>query len=633
MKLTKYFLLSVALLSLTACAKKEDVKMPDAVAIEVGAQKVSDSKEVKQEISFSALVTPEEEAQIVAKANGTVQGAGFKVGDKVKIGDQLLKIDDVDKANQGSGTFNANAVKQAQLAAQQAYANLALARTNYQNILLSADKDLKQAEIAKDQASSGKNNTNSITSESMKSAQLAYETAKAAAEQARLNLENQKNILGQQGDDSMTNAETSANTVANTCDSIIAGINNITSLDEDKSVDLSYETILGVLDTQTLTNARLSYNKARQANDEYKTKTFATDNERLNFVSDLAQKTKRLTDDTKLLFAKTITSATLPLSSLAGTSLTSLQSQVGTYQAQASAAIGQINGAKQSLQNTGLSKNSTLDNLTKVYELAQKQVESASQNLNNLNANTNSQKDQAGFGADSAANQYENAKIKIGSQMSVSKSQMDMASIQYQNALVTLESLYDSHLAISPIAGTITKKMVDNGSTVSAGQLLAVVARTEKLKIQFYVDQENLAYLKQGQSVSVRKSDGQILSGKVWSFSMQADAQTRRFQVEVRLDKDDNQLIAGTVVDVILPIVKKVKDAKNIILPLSAVEIGQNQNFIMIIEGDKAKKMPVEVVKVEGEAVEVKVDLPGDVQIIIDGNKLLEEGDLVKIKN
>jgi RND family efflux transporter MFP subunit len=195
-----------------------------------------------------------------------------------------------------------------------------------------------------------------------------------------------------------------------------------------------------------------------------------------------------------------------------------------------------------------------------------------------------------------------------------------------------LESLYDSHLAISPITGTVMKKMVENGSTVSAGQLLAVVARTEKLKIQFFVDQENLAYLRQGQTVQIRKSDGQSIAGKVWSFSTQADAQTRRFQVEVRLDKDDNQLISGTVVDVVLPIIKKAKDQKNIILPLSAVEIGQNQNFIMIVEGDKAKKVPAEIVKVEGEAVEIKVDLSNDKLIVIDGSKLLEEGDLIKIK-
>ena len=82
----------------------------------------------------------------------------------------------------------------------------------------------------------------------------------------------------------------------------------------------------------------------------------------------------------------------------------------------------------------------------------------------------------------------------------------------------------------------------------------------------------------------------------------------------------------GTIVNIVIFIEKK-SDAKNIILPLSAIEIGQNDTKIFTVENGQAKTVPVTIVKIQGETAEIKTDLPDTAIVITDGNKLIQEGD------
>lgn len=627
--------LLISSIALSGCGKKEEtVDSGKKEATPVETRTVSASHELKEKLEYPAMVIPEEEAQIVAKTGGTAQDVKFKLGDKVSVGDLLAKIDDADKNNAvGKFNFNSSQINQAKLAVEQAYSNLNMARTSYQNLIFSNEKDLQQAEIAKNQALKSKDNTGSITSEGLKSAELAYETAKTAAEQAKINLDNHKKISGQSSQDAGDNADTAATAAADACDSIITGINNILELGDFDRSSLSYKNNLGVLDLSTLSKARTDYALAKSLNDQYKSSQFANIQDKINLVAQLVEKTKNLSDSAKNLLSKTMTSTILPQTSNTGISLTSLQNAASSYQAQANGAIAQANSAKQAIANISLSNDSTLKALEKNYELAKKQEASAAQNLNNIKAGNSNQNDQVGFGADSASNQYDNLKIKLGTQLNIAKSQADMAEIQYQNAVTALNGLYDNHLAISPISGTITKKNVENGSTVSAGQILAIVSKTENIKIQFFIDQESLSFIEAGLPVIFKDSDNNEYPGKITSFTSQADAATKRFLVEAKPDQTDLKIFTtGTVINVVVPITKSSDKKELIILPLSAIEIGQNGNLLTIISEGVAKKIKVEIAKVEGEYAQIKAGLPEETEIIIDGNKDIKDGESVITK-
>jgi RND family efflux transporter MFP subunit len=601
---------------------------------EVKSQKVSASKSVRQTVEYPAMVSSEQEAKIVAKTSGTAKGVRFNVGDRVSMGQEIFRIDDINSGSNSSSGFNASQIKQASIGTEQAAAAFNLAQKNYDSLLLSSQRDLAQAEIGKEQSDTGRSNLSVTASESLKSAQLAYDSAKIAREQAKNNLDSRKSISGQSSVDTNTNSSNSADSAAAACGTIITSINNIASLDEANSPGISYKNNLGVLDFNTITNAKNAYLDANTEYRSFLTANFSSTNEKIDVVILLAQKTKKLADAAKLLFDKTISSDALPQSSSLGASLSGLQAAVSGYQVQASGALSQANGAKQALVNIKLGNDATLDTMQKAYELAVKQEASAKQNLDNLKVGNKSQLDNAGYGVDSAVNQFEATKIRINSQLSVSKSQLDIARLSYNNALISLQGLFDIHKAVSPIDGIITRKFVDEADTVSPGQVLATVSQSDKVKLELYVNQEDLAFLLLGQGATIKDNNGKAYEAIVSGITPAADSVTKRFLVEVKPKINNPKIFAiGTIMNVTAAYDKKPSNTKNIILPLTAVEIGQNANNIMILDNGKVKKAAVEIVKVQGEAVEVKTGLSPDTEIIVDGNKIVEEGEEVKIKN
>lgn len=630
-KFSLLFLLLLLPLLLSACGKKpvEETVAPQAVSVQ--ARSVAASREIKQELSYPAIVSASTEAKLIAKSSGTLSGADFASGDQVVIGQNLAKIDEIGSNGFNAGGVNSNQVRQAIIAVEQAQASYQLARSNYENLLLSSVKDLRQAEIARDQAAKGESNLGLTVSENMKSAELAYETSKIAAEQARLTLVNREKQMVQGSSDAKDNAELSAISAANTANSVLSGINSLTGFNDNNVVSIAYRSNLGALESDAYSRADNAYQAAQAAYEQYMSQSFDNIELRVTAVTTMVEKVKALADASKYLFDKSIPSSSLPQSAPAGVSLSGLQSSAAGYQSQLNTILAQLRGAKQALANVSLNNDGTLDTLRQAYELAKKQEASAAQNLSNLKAGNTSQQDQAGFSVNLAQNQYENLKVKIDSQIMAAKTQMDTAQLQYNNASVALQSLYDVHSLVSPIAGTVTQKLAANGDTVSAGQLLAVVSQMDSLKVKFFVESEHILEMKLGTPVTVKGSDDKVYPGLIAAVSAQADTTTKRFQVEVQLDGAEKPLL-GTVVSVNISLAKSVSAGDgSVIVPLSALEIGQNGNYLFIIDNGQAKKIAAELKAVLGEMAQIKIEANDETLIIIGGNKFLRDGDNVAI--
>ncbi len=619
-------------LGLSACGRKDKTEVTQApLPVEVVGQTVGASQSITQSLEYPGIVVAESEATIIAKASGNLTAANFKIGDQVVLGQELAKIDDVSSAIFNSSNYNASQIKQAKNAVSQAESAYNLAKSSYNNLLISSVKDLRSAEISRDQAAKGQSNLDITTTESIKSAELAFETSKIAAEQARLTLENREKLSIQTDADTKTNALNTVSLAVSTAGSVLTNINNVTALDDNNTVSIAYRSNLGALDSSAYSATKQSYQTAKDLYTDYSKKTFANLDERLKAALGVVEAVKKLADDTKNLFDKTITSTALPQTSMSGASLTSLQTAASGYQAQMASALSQINGASQSLASVSLNNSSLLDSLRQAYDLAKQQQASAEQALNNLKAGNTSQKDAANFAYNLAQNQYDNLKVKIESQILGAKTQMETAAIQYNNAVTALQSLYDAHSVIAPLSGTITKVFIDNGETVSAGQPVLTISQTENIKVQFYVEADNSLAIKPGLAVKVLADNNNSYDGIVAAVSPQADAITRRFLVEVKLEKNDN-LFLGTVVTVKLNLIKTAGGSGLIIVPLAAVNISQNGNYIFVVENSVAKKMAVEISEVIGEAAKLRVDLPMEAVIVIEGNKFLQEGQLVSLK-
>ena len=628
----KFFLAGfLVLLSLTlsACGSAVSEEMPEAKPLSVSGKTVLETLTWEQELSYPGIISSESEAKIIAKTGGTISGFDVAIGTKVVPGQELGRIDD--QAGASSSNFNASQVKQAQIGVEQAQAAYQLAKTNYENLLLSSSKDLKSAELSWEQATTNEKNLTLTASESFKSAELAYETAKIAVEQAKNNLDSGQKQLAQSEADALENASLAADSATATSGSLLGGINNMAAFDDNGVVNINYLPSLGALEANSYGQAEWAYEKAKGLYDEYLKTNYADTPARLTAATEVLEETKAAVDATKYLLEKSIPSATLPQNSALGISLSGLQQQTAGYQTQANGALAQAKAAAQGLNNLTLNRQSTIQNLEKAYQLAKQQEAAAAQNLNNLQAGNISQKDQAGLAADLAQNQYDNLKVKMSSQLAVARAQTDSARLQYENAQISLQSLFDVHSIISPISGTLTSKALTNGDTVGAGQLVATVSQVEKLKVHFYLEADRVSDVKAGTTAIVKDNSGREYPGVISSVSQQPEERSRRFLAELSLEKDEG-LTIGSVVDVKIKITQTLNPADGLSwLPLSVLTVGQSETKILVYDNGQAREQIVNVVEVQGEMAKVKTDLAPEEIIIVNGNKLISPGQAITL--
>ncbi|MBI5422250.1 efflux RND transporter periplasmic adaptor subunit [Candidatus Peregrinibacteria bacterium] len=608
-----FFIVVIAFLMFPRPVASSKPAIPKIKRIPVVAQTLAQSRRVRQTLSFPAMIVSQQEAKVVAKSSGTVQEARALLGDSVAEGALLLVIDD-----SSGNTLKSGPVNQAQLASDQAGVSYRLAQASYQNILESSQRDLLQAEISKNQAQTGNRNTQSI-------AEASLNTATLAVEQARLALENRIVSATQSEADAETNAALVAETAINTCKTLITNVNNLTGLDEDHSVVVPYSYYLGATRSQTLIDAQYLYKETKRAYSAFLELRFSDASDKVQKTLLLAEKVKALADATKLLLDNTISGSLLPQSSPTGASLSGLQSGIAGIQSQINGTLVQLNGAQQLLANVALGNQTGLDALQKAYEMAR-------QNLESMKANSGNQVDQAGFGQDQAENQFENLKIKLDSQVAAAKAQLDSARLQYENSLVGLNSLSGNYRIPAPIAGVVTRKLFSVGDTVSPGQLLMTLSRSDLTKAQFFVDQETLPSLAVGMVAQLRTSAGTSFEARVTSISTRADEATKRFMVEAE-PKAGSHLALGTVADIFLDLDQVSQDPTHFILPLSAIDVGQNGNRVTLAQDGQAQKAEVAIVRISGEVAEIAADFPPDALIVVEGNRLAQEGDYLRVKN
>ncbi|HBI33778.1 MAG TPA: hypothetical protein DEA43_03130 [Candidatus Moranbacteria bacterium] len=244
--------------------------------------------------------------------------------------------------------------------------------------------------------------------------------------------------------------------------------------------------------------------------------------------------------------------------------------------------------------------------------------------------------EQAKKSYDLAKDNYNNLKkdsSATSSEKDSAKTQRDIAKLQYENATLGLNGSVDNHSIISPISGIITNKAVSVGDSVSMGQLIATVSKTSNVKIQFYVDQDQRVVLTRGQEISAIDNDGNSSPLLIQNIAISADPTTKRFLIEAYPKKQNPALLAGTITTVLIETNIKPKIDADLILPLSAINVGQNESYIFVVDNNVAKKVPVTVVNVNGETAEISAQISPETLIITNGSKLVRDGAAIVLQN
>ncbi len=155
-----------------------------------------------------------------------------------------------------------------------------------------------------------------------------------------------------------------------------------------------------------------------------------------------------------------------------------------------------------------------------------------------------------------------------------------------------LQKQEDFKLVTAPFSGVVTHRNVDIGDLIDAGgtgRILFTLAQVDPLRVYVYVPQTYAQRIKVGDQVNVTQAElpGQVFHGTIVRTAGAIDAATRTLQVEVNLPNHDNTLLAGTYVQVALP----VSGTSNVlVVPSNVILFRPEGARIAVVEADSHVK-------------------------------------------
>lgn len=187
----------------------------------------------------------------------------------------------------------------------------------------------------------------------------------------------------------------------------------------------------------------------------------------------------------------------------------------------------------------------------------------------------------------------------------------------------------------SPINGIVVTRGGDLGDYAYAagspnGAPLFTIVDMDVVKAVFKVPEADLSKIGKGRPVLVSTASGQTdIVGKINFISPIVNPDDRTVTVKAEIPNPNYQLLPGMFVEVT---VKNSAAADALLLPRRAVfEVADGNGYVFVAESGKARKQTVEIGTVWGEQVEVRGGLIDSAAVIVNGHRLLQDGDLISI--
>ena len=199
-----------------------------------------------------------------------------------------------------------------------------------------------------------------------------------------------------------------------------------------------------------------------------------------------------------------------------------------------------------------------------------------------------------------------------------------------------LRKLQGFNQVVAPFDGVVTRRNVDMGDLVNAGnggtgQALFAVAQVDPLRLYVYVPQVYAHQIKIGDAVTVTLAGraGEEYRGTVARTARAIDTATRTMQVEIRVPNPSNALITGSYVQVTLPIDA---DTKALVVPTNVLLFRPDGTRVALVDaGGKVHLTTVKLGTDFGTSVEVLSGLNASDRVVLNPADSLADGDVVTL--
>ncbi len=184
----------------------------------------------------------------------------------------------------------------------------------------------------------------------------------------------------------------------------------------------------------------------------------------------------------------------------------------------------------------------------------------------------------------------------------------------------------------SPLSGTVGRLYLDKGSTIGLETPVALIARMDRVKVEFSIPEKDMVKVSKEQQARVRVDayPDRTFNGKLTRLSPVVDPATRSAYAEITLPNPHHSLKPGMFAEIDIVVVAS-KGA--VVVPKDAIleEPNSGSSLVFVVEGGSAIKKLIETGISQQGLVEVKSGLNFGEKIVVTGQHYLKDRDRVEV--
>lgn len=249
-----------------------------------------------------------------------------------------------------------------------------------------------------------------------------------------------------------------------------------------------------------------------------------------------------------------------------------------------------------------------------------------------LDLNLQSTKTKLGYTGDStdalqmAQQAYNSTRVQLQTALDNAANQVKLAELNVALA----RSQADGLTIRAPFSGIITMLDLYAGQSVNPQSAVAEVIDPRGFELEIGVDAATADRISAGSPAQITLA-GRAIPVPIRSVGLKVDERTRLVKVTLALPNiffKINQNLSAR-----LPLSTGGSVSGSHFLPLDAVTIGTESQFVYVIDQGKAKKVQVKIGAIAGDQIEILGGLEPDAEVIVGGAKELIDGQAVTVNN
>jgi RND family efflux transporter MFP subunit len=209
----------------------------------------------------------------------------------------------------------------------------------------------------------------------------------------------------------------------------------------------------------------------------------------------------------------------------------------------------------------------------------------------------------------------------------VSEVALSNAQTAFRTAGIDLKSAeieYQKRIVKAPFSGVVGLIPVSIGDLVNTSTALTTLDDVSSLKITFNATERFVGKLEVGHPVSGTAIGlpGREIKGEISAVDSRVDPSTRVFKVEATMEEGIEGLKPGMSITVTVDFTGE----PQITVPSLAIQWDRGGAYVWAVDGDTARRLPVEIVGRRSGAVIVAGDIAPDVEVVVEGLQRMREG-------